>query len=330
MMYALLAGGFIILLVGGDFMVRGAVALAQKLDVPPLVIGLTIIALGTSAPEFVVSVKSVLNDAPGLAVGNVVGSNIANILLVLGLPAIIFPIACTGSSLNRDNLVMILTSLLFIAFCWGGVLVTWQGALFLALLAGFLIHAYRAALRGDGDLADAEDDFDGVSGFPTSLPISILMIVAGMIGLIAGAQMLVVGAIDVARTFGVSEAVIGLTVVALGTSLPELTTSLVAAMRKHADVAIGNVVGSNLFNILGVIGATSLLMLVPVPAEILNFDLWVMLAASLLLVPFVLRRAPIGRLTGVAFTIAYIAYIGSQFGDHGITMAALMPITGGQ
>ena len=124
MMYALLAGGFVILLVGGDFMVRGAVALAQRLDVPPLVIGLTIIALGTSAPEFVVSVKSVLNDAPGLAIGNVVGSNIANILLVLGLPAIIFPIACTGSSLNRDNLVMVLTSLLFIAFCWNGVLVT--------------------------------------------------------------------------------------------------------------------------------------------------------------------------------------------------------------
>jgi cation:H+ antiporter len=323
MMYALLAGGFIILLVGGDFMVRGAVALAQKLEVPPLVIGLTIIALGTSAPEFVVSVKSVINDAPGLAIGNVVGSNIANILLVLGLPAIIFPIACSGSSLNRDNLVMVLTSLLFIAFCWQGVLVTWQGALFLALLALFLIHAYRAALRGDGELADAEEDYDGVGSFPTSLPIAISMIVGGMIGLIVGAQMLVDGAIDVARIFGVSEAVIGLTVVALGTSLPELTTSLVAAMRKHADVAVGNVVGSNLFNILGVIGATSLLMDVPVPAEVLNFDLWVMLAASLALIPFAVRQAPIGRVAGLAFTVAYVVYIGSQFGDHGISLASL-------
>ncbi|MBT3791023.1 MAG: calcium/sodium antiporter [Alphaproteobacteria bacterium] len=323
MMYALLAGGFIILLVGGDFMVRGAVALAQKLDVPPLVIGLTIIALGTSAPEFVVSLKSVMNDAPGLAIGNVVGSNIANILLVLGLPAIIFPIACSGSSLNRDNLVMILTSVLFIIFCWQGVLVTWQGALFLVLLAAFLIHAYRAALKGDGEFAEAEDDFDGISSFPTSLGTAIFMIAAGMGGLIAGAQMLVIGAIDIARIFGVSEAVIGLTVVALGTSLPELTTSLVAAMRKHADVAIGNVVGSNLFNILGVIGATSVLMPVPVPQEVLDFDLWIMLAASLALVPFVLRRAPIGRVAGIAFTLAYLAYIGSQFSDHGISLAFL-------
>jgi cation:H+ antiporter len=219
---------------------------------------------------------------------------------------------------------MVLTSLLFIAFCWNGVLVTWQGALFLGLLAAFLIHAYRAALKGDGELAEAEEDFDGISGFPTSLPISLFMIVAGMVGLVAGAQMLVIGAIDIARIFGVSEAVIGLTVVALGTSLPELTTSLVAAMRKHADVAVGNVVGSNLFNILGVIGATSVLMPVPVPAEVLSFDLWVMLAASLLLIPFAVRRAPIGRLTGLVFTLAYIAYIGSQFSDHGISLAALV------
>jgi len=323
MMYALLAGGFVILLIGGDFMVRGAVALAQRLNVPPLVIGLTIIALGTSAPEFVVSIKSVMHDAPGLAIGNVVGSNIANILLVLGLPAIIFPIACTGSSLNRDNLIMVLTSLLFIVFCWQGVLVSWQGGLFLLLLAGFLIHAYRAALRGDGELAEAEDDFDGISSFPTSLMMSLFMIVAGMIGLILGAQMLVDGAIDVARIFGVSEAVIGLTVVALGTSLPELTTSLVAAMRKHADVAVGNVVGSNLFNILGVIGATSLLMDVPVPAEVLKFDLWVMLAASLALIPFAMRKAHIGRVTGTVFTIAYVAYIAVQFNDHGVQTAAL-------
>ncbi len=325
MMYVEIIAGFIILLLGGDFMVRGAVAVAEKLCISPLIIGLTIVALGTSAPEFMVSIKAVMNEAPGIAIGNVVGSNIANVFLVLGVPALIFPIVASGASLNRDNLIMVGASLLFITFCWSGNLVTWQGLIFLGLLAAFLYHAYRAARREGDTGEDFEEDFDGVGAFPHNLPLAFGMIVLGLAGLFAGSSLLVSGSVSVAREAGISEAVIGLTMVALGTSLPELTTSIVAAIRRHGDVAIGNVVGSNLFNILGVMGATSVLMPVPIPAEVLRFDLWVMLGASLILVPFAVRRWPIGRVPGIAFTAAYIAYIASQFNDHGIEIASKTP-----
>jgi cation:H+ antiporter len=324
MMYAEIIAGFVILLLGGDFLVRGAVSMAERLGVSPLIIGLTIVALGTSAPEFMVSIKAVINNASGIAIGNVVGSNIANVLLVLGLPAMIYPITSSGASLNRDNLIMVGASLLFIAFCWSGTLVAWQGAVFLLMLAAFLYHAYRAAKREGGSGAEFSEDFDGGGRFPNSVAVSLGLIAAGFAGLFLGSHLLVEGSVAVAREAGVSEAVIGLTMVALGTSLPELTTSFIAAVRRHGDVAIGNVVGSNLFNILGVMGAAALMMPVPVPKEILNYDLWIMLAASLLLMPFAFRRWPIGRLAGLVFMAGYLGYITSQFGDHGVKMAELM------
>lgn len=323
-MYIELVGGFVILLLGGDFLVRGAVALAEKLDVSPLVIGLTVVALGTSAPELMVSIKAILRDAPGIAVGNVVGSNIANVLLVLGVPALIFPITASGASLNRDNLVMVLASLLFIAFCWSGTLVTWQGAIFVVLLGAFIFHVYWSA-RKSGELPpEIGEDLDGVAIHPHTLPVALVMIVIGLAGLMLGANLLVSGAVEIARAAGVSETVIGLTMIALGTSLPELMTSVVAAVRRHGDVAIGNVIGSNMFNILGVMGVTSLLMPVPVSSEILNFDLWIMLAASLVLIPFAYFRLPIGRLVGVVFCVAYVSYIWIQFAPHPLKTAGLL------
>jgi len=322
-MYLELAGGFVILLLGGDFLVRGAVALAEKLDVSPLVIGLTVVALGTSAPELMVSIKAILHDAPGIAIGNVVGSNIANVLLVLGVPAILFPIVASGASLNRDNIVMVGASLLFIVFCWSGTLVTWQGAILVILLAAFIFHAYWSARRGGDAPLEVEEDLDGVSVFPHSLPMASGMILIGLGGLILGASLLVDGGVAIAREAGVSESVIGLTMIALGTSLPELTTSVVAAMRRHGDVVIGNVIGSNMFNILGVMGFTSLLVPVPVPAEILNFDLWVMLAASVILIPFAYFRVPVGRTVGIVFTLGYISYIWIQFSPHSVKVAEL-------
>jgi len=322
MMYFELIGGFVILLLGGDFLVRGAVALAERLGVSPLIIGLTIVALGTSAPELMVSIKAVAQDAPGIAVGNVVGSNIANVLLVLGVPALIFPIVASGASLNRDNLFMVGGSILFIVFCWSGTLVTWQGLVFIALLAAFIYHAYRNA-RKEGQLAGAAEDFDGAGVFPHTLPMAFGMIVIGLAGLMAGAHLLVEGAVAIAREAGISETVIGLTMIAIGTSLPELTTSVVAAFRRHGDVAIGNVVGSNIFNILGVMGVTSILIPVPISDQVLHFDLWVMLAASLLLIPFAYYRLPIGRLTGLVFTLAYVGYIWSQFVSNPLKMAGL-------
>lgn len=323
-MYLELLGGFVILLLGGDFLVRGAVALAEKLDVSPLVIGLTVVALGTSAPELMVSIKAILHDAPGIAIGNVVGSNIANVLLVLGVPALIFPITASGASLNRDNLIMVLATLLFIAFCWSGTLVTWQGAIFVILLAAFIFHAYWSARKG-GDLPlEIEEDLDGISVFPHTMPVALGMIAVGFAGLMLGANLLVSGAVSVAREAGISETVIGLTMIAIGTSLPELTTSVVAAMRRHGDVAIGNVIGSNMFNILGVMGVTSLLMPVPVSAGIINYDLWVMLGASVLLIPFAYFRVPLGRVVGITFTLAYVAYIWSQFTPHHLKLAGLL------
>ena len=323
-MYLELLGGFVILLLGGDFLVRGAVALAEKLNVSPLVIGLTIVALGTSAPELMVSIKAVLRDAPGIAIGNVVGSNVANVLLVLGVPALIFPITASGASLNRDTTVMIGASILFAVFCWTGTLVTWQGIVFVILLAAFIFHTYWSAARTGEMPPDIAEDLDGVSIGPHSVPVSLGMIVVGLVGLMLGAHLLVSGAVDIARAAGVSETVIGLTMIALGTSLPELTTSVVAAMRRHGDVAIGNVIGSNLFNILGVMGVTSILMPVPISQTILEYDLWIMLAAALILLPIAYYRVAIGRLIGLAFTLAYVAYIWSQFAPTSTEMAGLL------
>lgn len=313
LIYLQLVGGLIILLLGGDFLVRGAVALARKFGVSPLVIGLTVVAFGTSAPELIVSIEAALNGVPGLAIGNVVGSNIANVLLVLGAPALVYPIICQAPSLNRDVVVMIAASLLFVAFCMGGTLVAWQGAILVILLVAFLIHSYVSE-RDDGHgHEEYGEEFDGVGVFPQSPFVYFGFIGVGLIGLLFGSHILIDGAVGVARAWGVSETVIGLTLVALGTSLPELATTIVAAVRKHGGIAVGNVVGSNMFNILGVMGITSLIIPVPVPEQTLHFDLWIMIAAALALLPFAFRQIPIGRTAGLLFFGAYIAFISIQY-----------------
>ena len=313
LIYLQLVGGLVILLLGGDFLVRGAVALARKIGVSPLVIGLTVVAFGTSAPELIVSVEAALDGVPGLAIGNVVGSNIANVLLVLGAPALVFPIICQAPSLNRDVVVMIAASLLFVAFCWSGTLVAWQGAILMILLVAFLIHSYVSE-RDDGQSHEEYgEEFDGVGVFPQSTLVFFGFIGVGLIGLLFGSHILIDGAVGIARAWGVSETVIGLTLVALGTSLPELATTIVAAMRKHGGIAVGNVVGSNMFNILGVMGITSLIIPVPIPAQTLHFDLWIMIAAALVLLPFAFRQIPIGRTAGLLFFAAYIAFVSIQY-----------------
>jgi cation:H+ antiporter len=306
LIYLQLVGGLVILLLGGDFLVRGAVSLARRLAISPLVIGLTVVAFGTSAPELIVSVEAALNGVAGIAIGNVVGSN------VLGLPAIILPIVCDAPSLIRDIAVMIGASVLFTVFCWSGTLASWQGIVLVALLAAYLVSAYRNARRGDGS-PGGEDDFDGIAMFPQTVAVFAAFIVVGLAGLMFGSHLLVDGAVSVARVWGVSETVIGLTLVAVGTSLPELATTLVAAIRRHGSIAVGNVVGSNLFNIMGVMGVTAIVAPIPIPDEILAKDIWIMLGASALMVPFALRQAPISRGAGIVFTIAYGAFVWSQF-----------------
>lgn len=312
MMYLQVAAGLVILLVCGELLVRGSVALAEQLGVSKLVIGFTIIAFGTSAPELVVCIQAALDGAPGIAFGNVIGSNIANILLVIGVPALIYPLVCDTRSALRDCLIMVSGSILFMVLAWNGMIQIWQGALLVAFLAAVVLRSYyRARKEGDEGAEEALEEYE--QNMPKNLFVSIFFVLMGLVGLILGAHLLVQGAETIARIAGVSDEIIGLTLVALGTSLPELATSIIAAFRRHGDVAIGNVLGSNLFNITGIIGATAIVEPMQAPLQVLHFDLWIMLFVSLLMIPIFISKRPIGRILGGAFCVAYVAYVTAQF-----------------
>ncbi len=324
MMYLQVAGGLIVLLIGGEILVRGAVSLAEQLGVTKLVIGLTVVAFGTSLPELVVCVQAALDGHPGIAVGNVVGSNIANILLVLGLPALFFPLFCDSPGARRDGTAMIIATLLFMLLCWFGLISRIQGALLVAMLLGYMYYSYQRAQRCGDELAEAmADEFESTAAIPRSSILSGLFVAVGLVALFFGSNLLIDGAVGIAKAVGLSDVVIGVTLVALGTSLPELAAAIVAALHRHGDVAVGNVVGSNLFNILGITGSTALITDVAVPEQIMRFDIWVMLLAALVVMPFILRHRPIGRFAGLFFVAAYGAYIVAQFnGISSITHTA--------
>jgi cation:H+ antiporter len=305
--------GLAFLFFGGDFLVRGSVALAKRLQVSTLVIGVTIVAFGTSLPELIVSLDAAFAGVPTLALGNVVGSNIANILLVLGLPAIIAPIHSEGGPVLRNSTIMLLVSILLMVTAMSGVIGMIDGIVFVVLLVAFLGTSYRAA-RSDRSAATKYGEEVDQFAAPSDSPMLLAgFIVGGLAALVIGSELLVDGAVDVAQTLGVSDAVIGLTLVAFGTSLPELVTSLVAIARKHGDVAIGNILGSNLFNILGVMGITAIVVPIPVPRGVLLFDLPIMILAAVILLPFIIRWIDMGRIVGGLFLLAYAAYIWAQF-----------------
>ncbi len=307
----LLSGlGLLILLLAGDALVKGAVNLSLRLGVPALIVSLTIVAFGTSAPELLISIKAVLDNAPGLALGNVVGSNTANILLVLGVPALLATMHTSECETRKTYNFMIVASLLFIGLAFRGVF-DWIAALvLLAALALVLADAFRDAHghRQAGLAAEDEEDVEGADP-DMSWWLILGFLIAGLIGLPLGANLLVENATIIAQTYGVSDTVIGLTLVAIGTSLPELATTVMAALRRQADVALGNVIGSNMFNLLAIIGVAALVGPIPVDPEFLRFDLWVMLAASLLLIPFVYLRFNLTRLWGVILTALYAGYM---------------------
>lgn len=308
MAYIQVVAGLVLLVFAGDFLVRGAVSLAQRAGISKLIIGLTIVAFGTSAPELVVGIDAVLEGAPTLAIGNVVGSNIANVLLVVGLPAIIAPMTCDAPRIGRNLMIMLVATALFIGLAYTGSFGFREGLILAIFLILFLVYSGLRAKSLDSDLEPVEE-IEGFQEKPDSYGLASLLVVGGLIGLAFGADLLVVGSVDIAKSFGVSEAVIGLTLVALGTSLPELVTALVAAVRGHCDVAVGNVIGSNLFNLLGIMGITSMVGVVPVPDSFLEVDLWVMLGASMLLIPFCRLRSKVGKLSGVAMVSMYVAYM---------------------
>ena len=325
--YLSLAGGLVALIIAGDVLVRGSVGVAQRLGIPNLVIGLTIVAFGTSAPELVISLKAALDNASGIAIGNVVGSNIANVLLVLGMPALIAATPCGEQGATRTALFMVGVTLVFIALCFFTPIGFWAGILLLALLAVFLGGSTIAARRHRKDLKAAaagadvateaieneDDELDDVDDVPDSIWVAFIYIGLGLVGLPLGAHFTISGATTIATAWGVSDAVIGLTVIALGTSLPELATTVMAAIRQHGAVAIGNVIGSNIFNLLAIIGITAVIVPIDVPQEVLKLDVWVMLACAVLLTALAGFKVCLGRISGFVMTAAYGLYIASVY-----------------
>lgn len=306
--FVIAACGLLVLLVAGDMLVRGAVNLALRLGIPALIVSLTIVAFGTSAPELLVSISAIFDHVPGLALGNVVGSNTANILLVLGVPALITTLHVPDDSTRASYLQMIAATVLFIALAFRGTFDWIAGLVLVTALIAMLVHAAKEAQSHRSGAKNGEEDLEGADPDLAWWKI-IAFLIAGILGLPFGADLLVDASTNIARAYGVSETVIGLTLVALGTSLPELATTVMAALRKQADVAFGNVIGSNMFNLLGIIGVSSFVGNIPVAPDVLRFDIWVMLAASLLLGFFVLRRMDISRVWGIVLSALYVIYI---------------------
>ncbi|WP_373355064.1 calcium/sodium antiporter [Pseudoroseicyclus sp. CXY001] len=316
--WVFVAIGIVILLFAGDALVKGAVNLSLRLGIPALVVSLTVVAFGTSAPELLVSVAAVLGGSPGLALGNVVGSNIANVLLILGLPALVAPIVAGGLDVRTSYIQMLGATLLVILLAGiGGALFRFDGLILLAALGVILWMTTRGALKARREsraAADAapdeapEETPEGADPSMRGLTIGLL-ICAGLIGLPIGAHLLVTGATEIALRWGVSETIIGLTLVAVGTSLPELATSFAAAMRRQTDVIIGNVIGSNFFNLLCILGISTLFGRIPMTAETFWADFPMLLVSSLLLVPLVFFKRDITRLWGVAFIALYVGFV---------------------
>lgn len=313
-----LLGGLVLLVMGGEFLVRGSVQVAERLGVSPLVIGLTLVGFGTSMPELVTSVQASLAGSPGIAFGNIVGSNIANTLLIVGASSILLPIAVASSALRRDAVVMLCTVVIFAVFSFLMPMGRAIGAIFLAALAAYIFLAIRQERRATdhGAVYDKEAALEGVDpglkpteDRPAKMIISLLIALGGLVLVIVGGGFLVDGAVNLARLFGMSETVIGLTVVALGTSMPELVTSVVAALKKQSDIAFGNIVGSNIYNILGIGGTTALIAPSTVPSEIVTFDNLVMVAVSVLLVFFAATGLRIARWEGGVLLAGYLGYI---------------------
>jgi cation:H+ antiporter len=303
-----LLAGFVLLLGGGEYLVRGAGALALRLGLSHLVVGIIIVGFGTSVPELVASIQAALAGAPGIAMGNVVGSNIANILLILGVGAIIYPVIVSGVAIYRDGLVMVATAALLLIAVWGGQLSTLAGLFFVLLLAAYLVYLIYSDRKANGQAAADEDD-DELPKPSKSVWLDIGMVVGGIIAVVAGGKLLVDGAIVTAQAFNVSDEVIGLTLVAIGTSLPELATSIMAALRKHSDIALGNVLGSNIYNILGIGGITALIQPIPVSSHMVNVDIPVMIAVSLALFLLAVLMRRFGRGVGFAFLAGYAVYV---------------------
>ncbi len=305
--------GLLLLVAGGDGFVRGSVAIARRLGLSPLLIGLTLVGFGTSTPELLTSVQAALAGSPGIAVGNVVGSNTANILLILGLAALVQPLRTQPEAFKRDGTVVLLAALACLGVVMLGEIGRPAGLALVAGLLAYIGYTYYQETRTPDASAAMHEAEAALEPRPQRLWLAILFTTGGLAAVLLGAGLLVESAIALAASAGISETVIGLTVVAIGTSLPELTVSLVAAFRRQADVAFGNIVGSNIYNVLGILGITALVTPVAVPAEIIRLDIWVMLAATLLLLGFAVTGWRVSRTEGAVLLAAYAAYLATLF-----------------
>ena len=310
------AGGLAILLTSGNVMIRGAISLARCLGVSPLMIGMSVVAFGTSAPELVVSIQALWKEAPDIVLGNVVGSNVANILLIVGVAATIKTLVVPGGAkLRKDCMYLLVFTAIFVVLCWLGEIPGLLGALMVVGLVSYIIWSFRRSRKDEQLSAANSEPAEELEEKPLSLGKAVLYTAFGIGGIVLGAYVLLEGSVQLAREFGVSDVVIGLTIIAIGTSLPELAASVMAAIRGHPGLAIGNVMGSNLFNMFGITGISAAISemsmgaLLQVPAQMVRFDLWVMFGSTMLISVILLRGWRIARLGGLAMMALYALYI---------------------
>jgi cation:H+ antiporter len=304
-----LIAGLVLLLGGGECLVRGAGSVALRFGLSQLVVGIVIVGLGTSVPELVASIQAALAGAPGLAMGNVVGSNVANILLILGVGAVVYPVICSSEAVYRDGVTMVATATLLGIAVIGGVLNLAAGLLFVLLLFSYVGYLLYSDRRKNGSTVVSSEMEEAVSEPSGSVWLDVVLVVGGIAGVVLGGKLLVTGAISVARELNISDEAIGLTLVAIGTSLPELVTSVIAALRKHTDIALGNVLGSNVYNILGIAGITAIIKPIPVSDHMLYVEIPVMIAVSIILFLLAVLVRRFGRRVGFAFLAGYGAFI---------------------
>lgn len=305
MVYLILILGLGTLLLGGKLLVDGASSIAAKLGLSAGLIGLTVVAFGTSAPELLVSISAALKGTSDIAIGNVIGSNIANISLVLGISAMLYPIALNINVLKLDYLFTLLSSLLFFILSYNNVISRFEGFIFVILLVSVNLYIFKKLRGTEPELT--EDEAETLKKESTWK--SVGLIILGITGLYFGSDMFVDSAVKISRVYGVSERIIGVTVIAMGTSLPELTTSIIAAINKKTDIAIGNILGSNIMNVLGIIGITALVRPIEVTEQFLNQDFIWMLLLTVILFPILRLKLKVSRLEGAFLVLYYATYL---------------------
>jgi cation:H+ antiporter len=297
----LIIAGFVLLFLGGELLLRGSIALAKRFQLSNLLIGAVVIGFGTSTPELSASISAALKGAPDIALGNVIGSNTANVFLIAGMAGLLCPLKIPYANVHRDVVMMIVSSVMLVVMMWFETLDMITGIIFLLTLAGYIIWSFQSS--------DDDGDNEAISAKTYSTGMAFVLLAVGIATLTGGAALLVDGVIGVARRFGISEAIIGLTVVAVGSSLPELATAIISSIQKQSEMVLGNIIGSSIFNVLAILGVTALIQPIPVSPQMMAFDVWVMIAATLLLTLLIVMGIKIGRRIGSLMVMGYLSYV---------------------